>query len=100
MLERDAMQEPSPFEASRDVVEFHRLLLQRFPALEDLPEDQLAKLKAEVSPWSSTPLASDRCVGLTMRLDTPRKVFDEILALGKRFQLVIYDPQNGELRRL
>ena len=100
MLERDAMEEPSPFEASPDVAEFHRLLLQRFPALEDLPDDQLAKLKAEVSPWSSTPQASDRCVGLTMRLNTPRKVFDEILALGKRFHLVIYDPQNGELRRL
>ena len=35
-----------------------------------------------------------------MTLNTPRKVFDEILALGKRFHLVLYDQQTGELRRL
>jgi len=98
MLERDAMEEPPVFEASPDVVEFHRLLLQRFPALEDFSEDQLRK--PGISPWSMTPGASDRCVGLTMGLNTPRKVFDEILALGKRFHLVIYDPQDGTLRRL
>ena len=100
MLERDAMEEPSPFEATPDLVEFHRLLLQRFPALEAFTEDQWARQKPGVSPWTSTPQGSDRCVGLLMRLDTPRKVFDEILALGKRFHLVIYDPQNGQLRRL
>ena len=40
MLERDAMEEPSPFEATPDLVEFHRLLLKRFPALEAFTEDQ------------------------------------------------------------
>ena len=98
MLERDATEEPALFEASPDVSEFYRLLLQRFPALEDFSDDQLRK--PGISPWSMTPAASDRCVGLTMRLDTPRKVFDEILNLGKRSHLVVYDPQNGDLRRL
>jgi hypothetical protein len=98
MLERDAMEEETVFEASPDVAEFYRLLIQRFPALEDVPEKR--RRDPRFSPWSQTPQPSDRCVGLTCRLDTPRKVFDEILSLGKRFHLILYDPQDGVLRRL
>ncbi len=92
------MEEPSPFEASSDVAEFYRLLIRRFPALEDVPEEKHNDLL--FSPWSQTPPASDRCIGLNFRLSTPRKVYDEIVALGKRFHLVFFDPQTGDLRRL
>ena len=98
LLERFAMEDEQAFDASPDLVTFHRLLLERFPALEDLPDDKVDD--PGVSPWSITPEASDRCVGLLMTLNTPRKVFDDILALGKRFHLVLYDQQTGELRRL
>jgi len=92
------MEDETVFEASPDVAEFYRLLIQRFPALEDVPEQKRNDLV--FCPWSQTPEPSDRHIGLNLRLDTPRRVFDEILAFGKRLHLVIYDPQSGELRRL
>ena len=98
MLERFATEDETVLEASPDLVEFHRLVLKRFPPLEEVPPEKLRD--PSFSPWSQTPTASDRYVGMGLRLDTPRKVFDEILALGKRFHLIVYDHQPGDLRRL
>ena len=83
------------FAPSRALVAFRRELLERYPALEDLPEESFDA--PGVSPWSVTPVASDRVIELNVVWGTPDEVITTIAALVQRHGLILYDPQGPQV---
>ena len=94
-MQRADAGEAGPLEHSPAVREFHTRLLERFPALEDLPDDQVDD--AGVSPWSVTPDPSDTYIALNMVWGTPQAVVTEIVQLAMDHGLLTYDPQGDQI---
>lgn len=83
----------SAFEPSGDVLRFYDDLLERYPALES---DGVAELDDAQSTWGVTAERSDRLVGLNFTWSVPGEVIDEVVALARKLDLVLYDPQGPD----
>jgi hypothetical protein len=86
--------DPSVFHASEDLLHFYDELLQRCPALELFDDDE--RRLAE-TPWSVTPERSGRVIELNIRWRAPDDMVDTMVALARKHQLVMYDPQGPTL---
>jgi hypothetical protein len=80
------------FEESEQLTAFRRELLGIYPALEDLPENQMDA--PGISPWAMTPLASDRLIELNLVFSGPDDAPETIVALARKYELALYDPQG------
>lgn len=81
------------FEASPDVEAFHAEVMLRFPAVEDVPLDQIDR--TEFTPWAATPRKSDRMVAMTMSWRLRDAQLEEVLRIVDRHRLWLYDPQRA-----
>ena len=81
--------DPTVFEASKDVLAFYDALLARYPSLESKsdPSD-------DATYWSATPDRSDRVVYLELLWSVSGEMLDDIQALAREHELVLYDPQG------
>jgi hypothetical protein len=74
LLHRFDEGETEVFEASEEVLRFYDELVAKYPDLEAEP--------------------SDRVVGISLAWSVPDDVLDEIVALAREHDLVLYDPQG------
>jgi hypothetical protein len=90
LLDRE---DESAFEPSPDLTRFLEELLERFPPPGALTADEPAD---GASPWADGPEGSDRLISLSLRWSARDEDLDEIVALGRKHGLVIYDPQGPD----
>jgi hypothetical protein len=90
-LDEQDLDEASVFEWSDRLPRFRREILARYPALEDLADDNTS------TPWAMTPAESTRFIGLNFQWSVTNEqlvfVFRRALFNG----LHIYDAQNDEV---
>ena len=72
------------------VLAFHRELIERFPPLETLGDDE-----TDDSPWNMSPDATADRVILCMGLSRASQIGPFILELAERHRLVCFDPSTG-----
>jgi hypothetical protein len=92
----------SPFEPSTDVAWFHRELANEFPEM-DLTTDAQHRPRGRIPPWLAGALEDDelppaRVVGVRLA-DDSRGVIDSVFGLALKYDLVLFDPQSGQLTR-
>jgi len=87
LLER----EDEAFEPSEDVARFYDELLAKYPALESFDEEELDSAPTY---WSVTPERSDRLIGMNLAWSVPDDALDDIVALARKYELVLFDPQG------
>lgn len=76
------------FEPSEDVLRFYDELLEYLALVESDESDDAPTHGAE------TPERSDRIVDLSFTWSVPAEVLDEVVALARKHELVLYDPQG------
>lgn len=79
--------------ASPAVSRFLAALAERYPDLDDLPDDRV-----DDSPWSSGFEKSDCHVLLSVRWSAPDAVIRLISDLASEHELVLYDPQGEQVQ--
>ncbi len=87
LLER----EDEAFESSEDVARFYDELLEKYPTLESFDEEELDSAPTY---WSVTPERSDRLIGMNLAWSVPDDALDDIVALARKYELVLFDPQG------
>jgi hypothetical protein len=85
------LEDESVFEPSDRLRRFFDELLERYPS-PDVPTDR--ELEDGVTPWADGPEGSERLVSLSVRWGARDEDVDEIVALARKHELVIYDPQG------
>jgi hypothetical protein len=89
-LDEQGLDEASVFEGSDQLLRFRREILSRFPALEDLPDDDADS----DTPWAMTPVESTRFVELNFRWSVTNEQLAFVFGRALYNGLHIYDPQN------
>ena len=92
-LDELELDEASLFDSSDRLPRFRREVLARFPALEDLDEDDLDG----DNPWAMTPVESTRFIGLNFRWSVTKDQLAFVFSRALDNGLHIYDPQDGEV---
>jgi len=82
------------FEASPRVTAFYEDLLRQYPALEDLPDDEI-----DGSVWAVTPDEDDRLIALNFGWPSAERVARDVPKLAKKHGLALMDPQSGVIVR-
>ena len=77
------------FEPSEDVLRFYDELLEMYRALESDQESDDGPTRG-----ADTPERSDRIVDLSFSWSVPDNVLDDVVALARKHELVLYDPQG------
>ncbi|MEU1879290.1 hypothetical protein ABZ470_18405 [Streptosporangium sp. NPDC020072] len=72
------------------VQRFAQALLEQFPALEDLADEQI-----EASPWSVSPWVTGSHVIISTVWSRSSEVTQFVLGLTGQYGLVCFDPQNA-----
>jgi hypothetical protein len=88
LLDRE---DESVFERSPDLTRFLEELLERYPPPGAPTADELAD---GASPWADEPEGSDRLISLSLRWSARDEDLEEIVALARKYELVVYDPQG------
>jgi len=83
----------SAFEPSTDVFRFYDELAERYPVLE---WDGEGEPDGAPYTWGVTGERSDRIVGLNFTWSVPSEVVDDVVALARKLDLVLYDPQGPD----
>jgi hypothetical protein len=83
--------DPTVFDASADVLAFYDALLAKHPSLESYSDEELRDAETH---WSVTPERSDRVVYLDLSWSVSDEMLDDIQALAREHELVLYDPQG------
>jgi hypothetical protein len=83
----------SAFEPSEDLLRFYDELAERYPALE---WDGADEPDGAPFTWGVTGERSNRIVGLNFTWSVPGEVIDEVVALARKLDLVLYDPQGPD----
>jgi hypothetical protein len=73
----------SAFEPSEDIARVRQELLRRFPYI-----------PSASCPWADPPEETDRLLLLSIRWGADNSVLDDIAALAREHELVLYDPQG------
>jgi hypothetical protein len=90
--ERD-LDEASLFDWSDRLPRFRREVLARYPALEELPDDDIDSR----TPWAMTPVESNRFIELNFRWSVTEEQLTFVLGRALFNGLHVYDPQGGEI---
>ena len=85
------LEDESVFEPSDRLCRFFEELLERYPSPDVLTDREL---EDGVTPWADGPEGSERLVSLSLRWGARDEDVDEIVALARKHELVIYDPQG------
>jgi hypothetical protein len=81
----------SAFEPSDDLLRFYDELVERYPVL---GWDGIEEADGALYTWGVTAERSDRLVGLNFTWSVPGEVIDDVVALARKLDLVLYDPQG------
>jgi hypothetical protein len=88
---RRNLDEASLFKWSDRLPRFWREVLSRYPALEDLPDDD------PDTPWAVTPVESTRFIELNFRWSVTNEQLAFVFGRALYNGLHIYNPQNDEV---
>ena len=80
--------DPTAFDATPALPLFVAALLREFPSIADDPER---------SPWSVTPVPTDRLLELGLSWKASDAIVERVFALADEHGLVVYDPEGPAL---
>lgn len=90
-IEEHGLDEASVFEWSDRLPRFRQQVLKRFPAFEDLANDDPDQ------PWAMTPVESTRFIELSFRWSVTKEQLTFVIERALYNGLHIYNPQDGQV---
>jgi len=84
----EGLDDASLFSASEMLVRWRTEVLKKYPALEDLTDDEPS------TPWAMTPVESARLIEINIRWEAPEATVLDIVGSALRWRLYVYDPQG------